>query len=135
MQGAEQAADIRASGSEQAAGNQRLSGMDEPANTERVGAVPAPPQAADSLTNWPLIILVDDAAVAGDQTSFLWTVFTRFDPAHDIYADSAIHNHHVAYRFPMIIDARMKPGYPDELVPQEDIVQRVRSRWREYFPG
>ncbi|WP_369397293.1 hypothetical protein [Syntrophomonas palmitatica] len=39
-----------------------------------------------SLREWPLVILVDNADSIIDQTSFLWTVFTRFDPAFDIYA-------------------------------------------------
>jgi len=28
----------------------------------------------------------------------------------------------------------MKPFYPDELVPREDIVDLVDRRWNEYFP-
>jgi menaquinone biosynthesis decarboxylase len=85
------------------------------------------------LSNWPLVFLVDDASVAKGQTSFLWTTFTRFNPAHDIYADAKSIRHHLSYEFPIIIDARMKPGYPDELFPQEDIANRVSSRWKEYF--
>ncbi|MCC2686249.1 MAG: hypothetical protein K0R75_3148, partial [Paenibacillaceae bacterium] len=32
-------------------------------------------------------------------------------------------------------DARMKPGYPDELFPREDVVKLVTNRWSEYFPS
>ena len=85
--------------------------------------------------DWPLVILVDDAAIASDQTSFLWTVFTRFNPAADIYAVSEMSRHHIAYKLPLVIDARMKPGYPDELFPREDIVQLVDRRWSEYKIG
>ncbi|WP_066632774.1 UbiD family decarboxylase [Desulfolucanica intricata] len=87
----------------------------------------------EKLAEWPLVVLVDDAAVIHDQTSFLWTVFTRFDPAHDIYADAAIRNNKIEYRGPIVIDARMKPFYPDELIPREDIVKRVSERWSELF--
>lgn len=86
-------------------------------------------------TPWPLVFLVDDAQVARTQLSFLWTVFTRFNPASDIYARMEVRNHHIAYQLPIVIDARMKPGYPDELFPREDIVQRVDDRWKDYFPN
>lgn len=90
---------------------------------------------ADQETPWPLVFLVDDAQVARTQLSFLWTVFTRFNPASDIYARMEVRNHHIAYQLPIVIDARMKPGYPDELFPREDIVQRVDDRWKDYFPN
>ena len=77
---------------------------------------------------------VDDASgIANDQTKFLWTVFTRFNPASDMYAQSSVNRHHIAYEVPIVIDARMKPGYPDELFPREDIVELVDRRWKEYF--
>ncbi|MED4603029.1 4-hydroxybenzoate decarboxylase, partial [Paenibacillus validus] len=79
------------------------------------------------------VVLVDDTAIASGQTPFLWTVFTRFNPAADMYADAELRRHHIGYRVPIVIDARMKPGYPDELFPREDIVELVDSRWNEYF--
>ena len=90
-------------------------------------------QADSHLSEWPLIILVDNADVIADQTSLLWTVFTRFNPASDIYARTHVNRNHIRYEIPLIIDARMKPGYPDELFPREDIVQLVDRRWKEYF--
>lgn len=84
------------------------------------------------VTEWPLVILADDADIADGQTSFLWTVFTRFNPADDIYAAAEVRRHHFGYQLPIVIDARMKPGYPDELFPREDIVKLVDSRWNEY---
>nr|WP_211184490.1 UbiD family decarboxylase [Paenibacillus lemnae] len=85
-------------------------------------------------TGWPLIIVTDDAIqTSATQTSFLWTVFTRFNPATDMFAAAEVRNHHLSYRLPIVIDARMKPGYPDELFPREDIVQLVDTRWKEYF--
>ncbi len=50
-----------------------------------------------------------------------------------MYADAELRRHHIGYRVPIVIDARMKPGYPDELFPREDIVELVDSRWNEYF--
>lgn len=85
-------------------------------------------------TAWPMVILVDDAAqTAATQTSFLWTVFTRFNPATDMFAAAEVRDHHLSYKLPIVIDARMKPGYPDELFPREDIVKTVDQRWHEYF--
>lgn len=93
-------------------------------------------EARERLEDWPLVVLVDSAAAAlRDQTGFLWTVFTRFNPASDMYADAQVDRHHLSYRFPIVIDARMKPGYPDELFPREDIVNKVDERWNKYVPG
>ncbi len=81
---------------------------------------------------WPLLVLVDDIEGALSQTGFLWQVFTRFDPAQDIYAQTEVHNRRVVYRGPLVIDARMKPDYPQEVVPSADTVHLVDQRWREY---
>jgi 3-polyprenyl-4-hydroxybenzoate decarboxylase len=90
-------------------------------------------QSAERLAAWPLVILADNVEITRDQTAFLWTVFTRFNPAADLYARARLNRHHLGYEFPIIIDARMKPGYPDELFAREDIVQLVDQRWNEYF--
>ncbi|WP_281889359.1 UbiD family decarboxylase [Paenibacillus sp. YYML68] len=89
--------------------------------------------AGEQLAEWPFVILADDTSIAAGQTAFLWTVFTRFNPAADMYADAQTARHHIGYRLPIVIDARMKPGYPDELFPREDIVQLVDSKWKQYF--
>lgn len=82
--------------------------------------------------DWPLAILVDDLALASDPTGFLWQVFTRFDPAHDIYARTEVNRHSLVYHGPILIDARMKPGYPGEVLPDEATVNLVDRRWKEY---
>lgn len=102
---------------------------DEPELAERLLEA-----AGERLKEWPLVILADDTAIVRDQTSFLWTVFTRFNPATDMFAKSVVGKHHLRYELPIVIDARMKPGYPDELVPREDVVRQVSLRWKEYFP-
>ncbi|MDQ0416536.1 menaquinone biosynthesis decarboxylase [Croceifilum oryzae] len=89
----------------------------------------------DQLKDWCFLFLVDDIQAAADQTSFLWTAFTRFDPAYDIYAKAELVRHHSSYECPIIIDARMKPGYPDELEPLPEIKELVDKRWKEYFPS
>ena len=86
---------------------------------------------------WPLIVLTDDAARATrSEMNFLWTTFTRFEPAADIHAASLkVVRHHLAYEPPVVIDARMKPWYPGELSCRPDIAERVTARWPEYFPN
>jgi len=86
-----------------------------------------------ALADWPLVILVDDVNAIVDQTTFLWSVFTRFDPVLDIYAEQTMQRNTIQYEFPIIIDARMKPEYPAALIPREDIVNLVNLRWKEYF--
>ena len=85
--------------------------------------------------DWPLIILHDDATVAQSRTDFLWSTWTRFEPAADIYAaEMQVVRHHLAYKPPIVIDARKKPNLPDELIVRDDIRKLVDDRWREYFP-
>jgi len=86
---------------------------------------------------WPLVVLTDEPARAVlSDMNFLWTTFTRFEPAADIYAASTrVVRNHVVYTAPVVIDARTAPGFPDELTCRPDIAARVTDRWTEYFPG
>lgn len=84
---------------------------------------------------WPLVVLHDDASVARKAEDFLWATWTRFEPAADIYAaETKVVRHHLAYRMPIVIDARTKPGFPAELIVHPDVAEVVDRRWREYFP-
>jgi hypothetical protein len=81
------------------------------------------------------VVLHDDASVARSSKDFLWSTWTRFEPASDIYAaHTEVVRHHLAYTNPIVIDARLKPGFPKELIVRDDIAQLVDRRWREYFP-
>lgn len=90
----------------------------------------------DDFQAWPLVVLVDDAKRAVQSSSeFLWTTFTRFEPAADIYAaNKGIVRNHITYEGTVVIDARMKAPYPAELACDDDTSRLVDSRWREYFP-
>ena len=84
---------------------------------------------------WPLVILHDDADVARSSPDFLWSTWTRFEPAADIYArETSVVRHHLSYKSPIVIDARKKPSLPEELVVRDDIAKLVDQRWPEYFP-
>ena len=89
----------------------------------------------EAFTEWPLVVLHDKANVAKSVADFLWSTWTRFEPAADIYAaQTTVQRHHLVYKAPIVIDARIKPGFPDELIVREDIAELVDRRWREYFP-
>jgi UbiD family decarboxylase len=89
-----------------------------------------------SLADWPLVVLVDDArATARSPLNFLWTTFTRFDPARDLHAArTELLGSHVAFEAPVVLDARKKPSYPSELFVDAETRERVDRRWTEYFP-
>ncbi len=85
--------------------------------------------------DWVLVILHDNVEVAKSTGAFLWATWTRFEPAGDIYASEVnVRRHHLAYKGPIVIDARTKPGFPKELVVRQDIGDLVDRRWNEYFP-
>jgi hypothetical protein len=67
--------------------------------------------------------------------NFLWTTFTRFEPAADIHASGVrVVRNHLAYQGAVLIDARMKPWYPREVTCRPEVAATVSRRWREYFP-
>lgn len=86
---------------------------------------------------WQLIIAVDDAdKAARSDAAFLWTTFTRFEPAADIYAASTrVERNKIVYEGPVLIDARMKPWYPKELICDDKTARTVSERWNDYFPA
>jgi 3-polyprenyl-4-hydroxybenzoate decarboxylase len=78
--------------------------------------------------DWPLVVLVDDARQAQSSVNFLWTTFTRFEPAADLHArDRALVRTQPSYTPPIVIDARMKPSYPKELFCDPDTALEGRS--------
>ena len=86
---------------------------------------------------WPLVVLHDDPArAATNSMSFLWSTFTRFDPATDLHArQERIEAHHLVREPPIVLDARVSAEFPDELFCDADTSRKVEERWREYFPA
>ena len=74
------------------------------------------------------------SAAARDDRSFLWHVFTRFEPAADLHGARRIARNHVAFTPPVVVDARMKPWMPGTVEADPETVRLVDRRWREYFP-
>jgi 3-polyprenyl-4-hydroxybenzoate decarboxylase len=97
---------------------------------------PARIAAHPAFAGWPLVVLSDEAERATRSAmNFLWTTFTRFEPAADIHAASSrVVRNHIAYSGPICIDARMKPWYPKEVTCRPEVAATVSTRWREYFP-
>ena len=80
-----------------------------------------------------VIIIVDDASecVKNDE-SFLWTVFTRFDPASDIHSSNIqVEKFHTQFSAPIVIDSRIKPWYPPLALPAPETIAAVDARWSE----
>ncbi|MCG6962280.1 MAG: UbiD family decarboxylase [Acidobacteria bacterium] len=102
----------------------------EPHAAKRIAGHPA-------FAGWPLVVLSDQPKrAAASPMNFLWTTFTRFDPASDIHAAaSSIEANHIVRTLPIVIDARRKPSYPEELFCDPDTARRVSERWRDYFPA
>ena len=90
-----------------------------------------------AFAGWPLLVLSDEPRrAAASPINFLWTTFTRFEPAADIHAAATeTLRNHIAYHPPVLIDARLKPGFPRELHADPETAALVTRRWREYFPG
>jgi 3-polyprenyl-4-hydroxybenzoate decarboxylase len=101
----------------------------DPGAATRLAAHPA-------FRGWPLVVLTDEPRRASASAmNFLWTTFTRFEPAADIHAAATrVVRHHVVHEPPVLIDARRKPSFPKELACDPDTASLVTRRWHEYFP-
>ena len=75
----------------------------------------------------PLIVLADDAAFAtATWNNFLWTAFTRSNPAADIDGvDAFCDAKHWGCHGPLIVDARAKPHHADPLIEPPEIKAKV----------
>lgn len=74
-----------------------------------------------------LFLLVDDANfVAENLNNFLWSTFTRSNPAQDIYGINSFTKHkHWGCNGPLIIDARIKPHHAPSLIKNIEIEKKV----------
>lgn len=86
------------------------------------------------LKTWPLIIIVDSALSATkDSISFLWEVFTRFDPAFDITSNTFLKHNNLEYSLPIIINSLKKKYYPKEVECDTMTKSIVDKKWKTYF--
>jgi 4-hydroxybenzoate decarboxylase subunit C len=88
----------------------------------------------EEFKNFSLLCLVDSIDEIRNDKLFLWTIFTRFEPARDLHANrKEIIRNQTAFSPPLLIDARMKPWYPGTVEADEETVRLVDRRWGEYF--
>ncbi|MBK8678954.1 MAG: UbiD family decarboxylase [Sphingobacteriales bacterium] len=80
-----------------------------------------------NLLGFPLIVLCDDAEfTARNLHNFLWVVFTRCNPSHDVHGIAAFtRQKHWGCQGPLVFDARIKPDHAPPLEPDPEIEKRV----------
>jgi 4-hydroxy-3-polyprenylbenzoate decarboxylase len=95
----------------------------EPAIERFCGAV----DASHPLNVFPLVVLVDDGDFASRSlNNFLWTTFTRSNPAADVHGIGAFaRDKHWGCRGSLIIDARLKPHHAPPLIEDPDVSKSV----------
>jgi len=83
----------------------------------------------DPINNYPLIVVVDDSGFATRSlNNFLWTTFTKSNPATDIHGiDSFLRDKHWGCMGSLVIDARAKPHHAPPLVEDPKITERVNA--------
>ena len=83
--------------------------------------------ATEAINRFPLVVLVDDAPfTAKTLNNFLWTVFTRSDPAADLKGIGAtIVDKHWGCTGSVVIDARIKPHHAPPLIEDPAITAKV----------
>ena len=95
--------------------------------------------AADpDLADWPVVLLVDDVAAATENLQeFIWTFFTRFEPAADIHAAASapVRRFHVGLTPPVVFDCRMKPWYPPVLEADQATIRLVDEKMARILPA
>ncbi|HUF90088.1 MAG TPA: UbiD family decarboxylase [Gemmatimonadota bacterium] len=92
---------------------------------------------SESLGRFKWAVVVSDDVPLVDRTLLLWGIFTRFDAARDVvFSRSRIDGAWPRHAGRMAIDATWKPGYPDPIVMDPEVVRWVDERWGEYgLPG
>lgn len=90
-----------------------------------------------ALAQWPVILIVDNTIEATSSIQeFLWTFFTRFEPAADIHgAAQSVNRFHVGLEPPIVIDCRMKPWYTEVLEVDEPTRLKVDDKYNRIIPS
>jgi 4-hydroxy-3-polyprenylbenzoate decarboxylase len=96
-------------------------------------------QVLEDLVRWEglgpvkLVAAVSDDIDLNDESSTIWGIFTRFDPARDfVFASQSFRGARPVYSGRLGIDATWKEGYPLPLTMPEDVIRLVDRRWGEY---
>ncbi len=92
---------------------------------------------AEGLSSWQVVILVDNSTEATlSMQEFLWTIFTRFEPAADLHgASQQVKRFHVGLEPPIVIDCRMKPWYTEVLKVDTATRKKVDEKYHRIIPA
>mgnify|MGYP000051849986 CR=1 FL=1 len=90
----------------------------------------------EGVADWPVILLVDSTAEATESMQeFIWTFFTRFEPAADIHGkEQQVRRFHVGLTPPIVFDCRMKPWYTEVLEVDQATKELVDSKYNQIIP-
>ncbi|MCB2182871.1 MAG: UbiD family decarboxylase [Desulfobulbaceae bacterium] len=90
-----------------------------------------------AFADWQVVILVDNLKEATENMQeFVWTFFTRFEPAADIYSGSqSVKRFHVGLQAPIVFDCRLKPWYPHVLEVDPATKKRVDDKIDAVLPA
>lgn len=82
---------------------------------------------SNSINKFRWILVVDDSQFVSESLrNFLWTTFTRTDPASDLYGiDSFYDDKHWGCHGALVVDARIKPHHAPTLEEDPEISKRV----------
>lgn len=85
----------------------------------------------------PMVVVVNDAEfTASSFSNFLWEVFTRTNPSHDIYGIREWFDHkHWSCSGAMIFDARTKPHHAPVLQEDRNVASKVKGMLEELLKG
>jgi 4-hydroxy-3-polyprenylbenzoate decarboxylase len=85
--------------------------------------------AAHTVNQFRLIVVVDDSQFVSESlNNFLWAVFTRSNPADDVYGiEEFISEKHWGCRGALVIDARIKPHHAPVLEEDPTVTRRVEA--------
>jgi 4-hydroxy-3-polyprenylbenzoate decarboxylase len=81
----------------------------------------------DAINLFPLVVIADDSEfTARTLNNFLWTTFTRSNPAADIFGiEPFVERKHWGCRGSLVIDARAKPHHAPPLVEDPEVSRRI----------
>lgn len=81
----------------------------------------------DTFNGFPLIVICDDSRFTADTlNNFLWTTFTRSNPAVDVYGIRAeTRGRHWGCAGALVIDARIKPFHAPPLVDDPAVERKI----------
>ncbi len=82
---------------------------------------------SDTINAFPLVVIVDDSDfTTRTLNNFLWTVFTRSNPAADISGiGSFTEQKHWGCRGSLVIDARIKPHHAPPLIEDPAVTKKI----------